>query len=562
MVNSGSGLVLILALFLGMFLPALPQVANYHSDEHYYTDSALFMLQQGQYLTPRLPDGTLRTKKPIVSYWALMAAYALVGINFFSARLPFLLSGCILLWLTYRMSLRLHPNRGSAVLAAAILASNIQFVVLSVRSTPDILHALFLNISLYGFLALLFHRECRLRDYLLAYLGAALAVETKGLLGFTPVVFAFAFRWFLKDPPVPLKRLLHWPIIVFAVAVSLGWYLFILCQHGPEALGIFFSDQVAGKVGGNPGYLFSNLWDYAIGILRNFLPWTMILIIGCMVARRTISTFFSEYTKEAWFIIGWFGFLLCIFVVSTDCRTRYLVPAYPLLSVLLASLFNVIVKQHRMAHVWNWCCLLLIGLVGVLGGVLLLCGMLLDWRLILAGLIVSGSGLAALGWLVRNRRRRIFHPVWTALVILVTIASLKVIVLPVFEFAPSKDLTRCLVNAVEGHDPISAWALKRQNYTRQIYLLSRGRVSIRYLSRSALATGLEGKSPVILSADAVTSSTALADYRISPCGGTFHPLHSMILWQMVTGGQRREVMDAMRRPLYLAWRKPLSPGEP
>jgi len=55
-----------------------PFVLNFHMhypDEIYYRDAAIKMLQNGDYLTTYLGSGELRFKKPILTYWAVLAGF-------------------------------------------------------------------------------------------------------------------------------------------------------------------------------------------------------------------------------------------------------------------------------------------------------------------------------------------------------------------------------------------------------------------------------------------------------------------------------------------------------
>lgn len=548
---SHGGIFLILLVFFGFLLPVLSQVSTYHSDEHYYTDSAIYMLLHQDYLNPHLVDGTLRTKKPIITYWALMASYSMLGINFFAARLPFLVAGVLTLWLTYHMAHLLLGNRWEGLLAAAILASNLQFVVLCLRATPDILHTLFLNISLYGFMALIFQKDLRLRNYIYAYLGAALAIETKGLLGITPIAFAFLFLLISKETNVRFKHLVNLPVIALAAVLAVSWYAYVVVQHGHGALLNFYSDQVGGKLGGSNYYLLLNIKDYLWGIFRNFLPWSLILAIGYGMNRKAVHGYFGTHRRAVIFIAGWFALLFLIFMLSNDCRTRYLVPAYPLLSVLFAAAFGIVIDHKHVAQIWKWCCGVVLVLLVVGGSVTLLGGIAMDWRLSIAGLILLGVSLPGMLGLMKERRATM--PVWMGLIMLTALAGLRGFVLPVFEFAPAEKLTACILGGTAASQSIPVWATRKQNYTQQLYALSKGRVSIHYFPRRRVPDDLDNRSPVILALrDKETLS--LGGYTIEQCGFVFQAPHPENLWQAILSGEKEAVLNSLREPLYLAWR--------
>jgi 4-amino-4-deoxy-L-arabinose transferase-like glycosyltransferase len=545
-------ILLILLVFFIFLLPALSRVSTYHSDEFYYTDSAIYMLLHQDYLNPHYADGSLRAKKPIITYWALIAGYALLGINFFAARLPFLVAGCITLGLTYRMAVTLMGSRRLSLLAAAILTSNLQFIILCLRATPDILNTLFLNISLYGFMMLIFAKDQRLRHYIYAYCGAALAIETKGMLGITPVIFAFLFILVSKDPDIRFRHLINWPVIGLSTMFAVSWYAFILVHHGQDPLLRFYTDQVGSKLGGSRFYILLNIKEYVFGIFLNFFPWSLILISGYAMSRRQVYAFIGAHKRRVAFISSWFGLIFVIFMFSNDCRVRYLVPAYPLLSVMFAAIFGILVEHKHIARLWKWCSGLLLVLIACSGVVALLGGAVMDGRLVILGLILLGASLPALlRWI---RYKRVPEPVWIGLSMLIALAGYHGFGLPVFEFAPSEQLTACILRNVAEDQSITVWATRRQNYTRQVYLLSKGRISMHYFPRKHVPEDLNSRSPVILTArDKETLS--LGEYDVEACGYVFHPPQPEILWQAIRRGEKEAALNSMRDRLYLAWRR-------
>lgn len=550
--RSSRGILLILPAFFLLLLPALAQVATYHSDEHYYTDSAIYMLNHHDTLNPRYTEGALRTNKPILTYWAIILSYLLFGINLFAARLPFLIAGCATLWLTYLTSLKLFKKRPIALLSTVILASNIQFIVLSLRATPDILQTLFLNISLYGFVALIFDKDRRLCNYLLAYCGAALAVETKGLLGITPVVFAFFFVFFSRDKAFSLKNLVHWPVIFLALVIGVSWYGFIAFEHGYDALGRFYTDQIGGKLGGSRYYILINIKDYAIGSIRNFSPWSLVLLAGIAVHRKAVSELYHEHKREFLFCIGWFGVLVLIFMSSSDCRTRYLIPAYPLLAILSAAFFESFLVHSFTKRVWKWCAGFILTLFSLCWVMMVLCGILIDWRCFAAPLVVMVVAGTVLFRFFKGRHSP--SPIWMGILILSVFSSVRWGILPLIEFAPSKQLTDCILSEKSPGQQITVWATKRENYTRQTYVLSKGQIMMRYFPRMAVPDDLDQRSPVILT-QKDQNKLNLVDYSIEPCGRVFRTPEFQTIWKAVLHGEKDDVLNAMSEPLYLALRK-------
>lgn len=191
---------IILIFFAGMLPLAASRVIDTLNFERYYTDAALTMLQSNDFLTPRHSDGTLRLHKPPLIYWLLIGSYKLLGISFFSSRIWFLVAGCATIWLAYKLALKLTDDIRAARATAFILLSNLLLMMVSARSTPDILAAFGLLLSAYGFIRLICYNETRASAYWSAYGGAALAVAFRGLLPVVFVVYALVFAYFTSSP--------------------------------------------------------------------------------------------------------------------------------------------------------------------------------------------------------------------------------------------------------------------------------------------------------------------------------------------------------------------------
>ncbi len=544
-----SGIALLLIVFCVSLLPVLPQVSTYHSDEQFYTDSAIYMLHHSDYLTPHYADGALRTKKPILTYWVLIGAYWTLGIGFFAARLPFLIAGAGTLWLTYLFARKLFQRHRVALLAAAILAGNMQFIVLSLRSTPDILQTFFMTMSLYGFAALALYRDARLRNYLLTYIGAALAVQTKGLLGVVLLVFMVVYILLATERMHTAKLVTHWPVMAAAFVIALSWYLYIYFRHGGEALWRFYTDQVGGKVDKSILDLFINIKDYIWGLFRNFLPWSLIVSVGYPAGRKGVHDFVGRHRRTFVFLSGWLVLLLAIFAGSSDNRTRYLAPAYPMVSLMLAALFWEVYENRHIRRWWRWGGGLLLILVGIPGCILLWIGAVLDWHLALGGAVLAGGS----AWGLRDtiKRTQGIAPVTMGLILLVTLAALRALVWPPLEFAPSKSLAACLLPEIESGRVRMVWSGRRANYLRQLYTLSRGRIRVDYYSGGRLPENLDRSAVVVLTRE---DKERLGDgsFDFQPCGAVFQEPDPAAVWRGLLGGDKSRVMAAIRQPLFLA----------
>lgn len=325
----------LILLFALVTLPYAATFALYYPDERHYTDGALRMLKQGDWLVPRTADGALRLQKPPLAYWSVAASYATFGIGVFASRLPFLVAGCATLWLTCRLARRMTGNAETALLAAVVLLSHPQFFLCSIRSMPDALLVLFITLSAYGFLRLIVFEEFAADAFWMAYGGAAGAAMSKGLLGAGIVVFAWAFAFWQQRDWRAVNRIIHPPILVATVIGVGAWFGYIFLSQGAAALSIFFNDQVTSNFHGHWWFALGRAPLFALILILNFLPWSATTVEWFVRGKFQVTGRTPSSAQK--FILAWTALLIAVFALGENISLRYLLPATPLLAVLLAD---------------------------------------------------------------------------------------------------------------------------------------------------------------------------------------------------------------------------------
>lgn len=323
----------ILIFFAGMLPVAASRVIDTLNFERYYTDGTVAMLQANDFLTPRQGDGTLRFRKPPLIYWILIGCYKLLGVSFFSSRIFFLVTGCATIWLAYALALKLTDDIRAARATALILLPNLLLIMVAARSTPDILVTFWILVSAFGFIRLICYDDTCALSYWSAYGGAAIAVATKGLLPIVFVVYALAFAYWTSSSQQPFRRVLHAGIILASIAISCSGIFLMVWKHGTPFLHSFWGDQFAEKtgIGGSPW----RVTVYFLTYIAFFLPW-----LPCLVylfrKRRPEKPVTSVQRKTCFFVLIWAVLLAVIFGLGDRIAVRYLLPAVPLLAVVMA----------------------------------------------------------------------------------------------------------------------------------------------------------------------------------------------------------------------------------
>jgi 4-amino-4-deoxy-L-arabinose transferase-like glycosyltransferase len=333
--------VLVALLFLGLGAIWLGSVAHYHGDERYYTDAALRMLERGDPWSPVYASGAARLNKPLATYWVLMATYATAGVSLFLSRLPFLLAGALLVWLTGRLARVMFPGeRGVALLAACIIASDVAIVTLARRSTPDILLVLFATATLLGLARILVAREAGLAPRMWLWVGAGAAIATKGGLGLVVILFAFAAAFAMR----PRGGAEGERVRIFApLAVSIGVGIALvallpgLLASAPAGGPTLLQDQVGARIPDSPLAVLKQLWNYAVSLIRHFAPWVLLLLVALLAARHGLRERWRRDRRAILLALSWTAVLLVVFALANTLRGRYLAPAHPILACAVAA---------------------------------------------------------------------------------------------------------------------------------------------------------------------------------------------------------------------------------
>lgn len=321
---------LLVAMFALALLPMTVWFVVHHPDERHYTDAGIAMVQTGDLLTPRRPDGSLRFNKPILTYWCVAASYALLGIGPLASRLPFLLAGCGVIWWTYKIGKLIGQSETAGRWAALAAVGNLQIVLAATRSIPDILLCLFTTISCYGVLAIVLFQHKTWATCAAAYVGLGLAVASKGVPAVIVVVglagCAIAWRRSWSD----VRRLLHWPTMTIGAVLAGGWFVAMYALHGNLALSDFAYDQVGIRF---EATIARRLYHAAI-----FLGWTSLvaapwIIPALLGGLKRPSILLGENDRHRAAAVCILGAVAALAVATSFCNfisSRYILPIVPL----------------------------------------------------------------------------------------------------------------------------------------------------------------------------------------------------------------------------------------
>jgi hypothetical protein len=322
------------------------------------------------------------------------------GVSVIGSRFFWLIGAAAILLATFQFTRILTRNDQTALLAAAMLASNFVFLRASINAIPDLPLTLFMLLGFIGFTGLLFREDRQTIYGLLAYGGTGLAVLTKGLLPLAMVAYVVAFSLGVSSVRQRARRLWMPTIILPSIVLFGAWFVYQSFTASNELASDFVGDQLSKKVAIGVGTFLDGIANNLAGLFLPVLLWLVMLFIGSRSSGKRPN--WDSIGTPAAFIAGWVGSVAIIFALSRYASHRYVMPVIPLVCVLLASSLQSVMDQKADNVLRVILRLSMILTAGTLA-VILLIGLLLLPPITIAGLSAAALvGLAVLWFVSRN----------------------------------------------------------------------------------------------------------------------------------------------------------------
>lgn len=299
--------------------------------ESNYALTAKEMLENNNYLSPQI-FGHFWYDKPILFYLETLVAYKIFGISDFSSRFFPSLLALVNIGLIYWF-VKKQTNHKVALVAATILATTIEHWIIGKAVITDMTLGLCFNACLMAFY-LGYMQDKGKRYYYLAYLASALAVLTKGPIGFLlPGLIILVYLAIQKD----LKEILHLHLITGIIIVLLlggSWYYYMYAYHGQDFIDVFLGvhNWLRATVSEHPRF---NVWYYYLVItLIALFPWT-ILLPKFLYQNRKV---WLHNTRLHSFLAVWATIVILFFSCMATKYDTYTFPALAPMVILIAIL--------------------------------------------------------------------------------------------------------------------------------------------------------------------------------------------------------------------------------
>ena len=303
-------------------------------DESAYGDVARTMLTTGDWLAPKLCGAPFFEKPPLL-YWSAALGMKLLGVGPAGVRLFTALAGLAAPLVLFGFARRPLGER-AAFLAALALASALEFAALARLAYTDMLLLLWLSVCV-GALHRAFESERGgLGWFALASGASALAVLTKGAIGFLlPGAAALVELWLrgrLRDALRPSWLAVGVPIVV---GLGFSWYLALGAAQGFAFMRDLFLEHHVGRFSAPMQGHGGSVLYYVPVLLVGFFPWSAFAPLA--VARAG----FAAGDERARLLRLFALFSAVTFALFSAAGTKlpnYILPALPGLALLVGAL--------------------------------------------------------------------------------------------------------------------------------------------------------------------------------------------------------------------------------
>ncbi len=302
-------------------------------EEARYAEIPRQMLIEGHLWTPIL-HGEEYWQKPPLLYWLVMLSYQIFGVSDWAARLVPGLAGILCVGITTAWAWR-TLGFWTGFVSGAMLTLSARFLYLAgMLSMDSPLCACVLTGLATGHLALT-EKRSRIRWSLLLAGALALGVLTKGPVAFVLILVPLIALAFFD------RRCRFWSLgesCLYGVLVALfaGPWFVLMALNAPEAAGEFLWLH-------NVQRYFAPLdhekpaWFYVPSLFLGALPWTL-LMVPALPYLWTKSQRAGERRPAPLgaFILA-FAWCVLFFSLSGCKRPAYILPAFPLLALILGT---------------------------------------------------------------------------------------------------------------------------------------------------------------------------------------------------------------------------------
>jgi 4-amino-4-deoxy-L-arabinose transferase-like glycosyltransferase len=315
-----------------LFFKGIASREMWASHEARAAQNAQRLLDDGNWLLPRLYDGQVELQKPPGFYWLVaVVGWVRGGVDEWAVRLPAAIAGTLTVFLVWG-HLRARGRPVAAFVAAAALAGAVHFTGTARIGRIDVPLACVVTSIMLVARATLGERSGVSRPMLaslLIGLLAGVALLLKGPIGVALPAAALGIVLLIER--IPIRPLLRPALVAgtVALAIAVPWFLWADAETNGELYSVFILHHHFHRAFGGSETLAGHPWWYYVPrFAADFLPWTPLLLVA--LASRAWRA-----DPDARFGLVWLVAMVALLSFSRFKRADYLLPAYPGAAIFL-----------------------------------------------------------------------------------------------------------------------------------------------------------------------------------------------------------------------------------
>ncbi|HEY4638384.1 MAG TPA: glycosyltransferase family 39 protein [Candidatus Udaeobacter sp.] len=340
-------------------------------DEPRFAEASREMIERGNYVVPYFND-QLRLDKPPLTYWLQVGSYHVFGENDFAARFPSSIAAALTALVIFAWGRRIGGEK-LAWWAAIIFTLSLQTFIHAKAAVADMWLVLFVTLATWAGYELFqrptLHQGAAVSrspwaiwksPFLVFYLALALGFLAKGPIAWTPllsitVVIIYTRNWQL------FRRFKFVGGILLTLVLVALWGIPALIQTHGEFFTVGIGRHIVarsfmtleGHGASSLGIYVLLLPFYFVTVFISFFPWSIKLpwLIRKLWRNRKAGVDVAGYsgTLLDTYLLSGIAVIFVIFTLVSTKLPHYTLPAFPLLSLLLARHWHqgAVVESRR-----------------------------------------------------------------------------------------------------------------------------------------------------------------------------------------------------------------------
>ena len=318
-------------------------------DEGRYGEIGRWMLQSGDWLTPRL-NGIPFFHKPPYVYWLEAMSLATFGINELALRLVPALHVALMLVVLY-LAARTISTEQIARRAAIMLGTSLTFLVGGQYINHDMAVGTWIGVAIWCF-AFAFMAGDKPNATLarLGFVACAFGMLSKGLIGIAlPGLVIFVWLIWTRQ----FKKMLYLPwlsgLALFAV-VALPWFV-IGQQKYPQLFDYMFIGQQFNRYTAATYNNPQPWWFYLLSVTVLLFPWVFFALNQLRRKAKEGASDPALIAKEWWSLCWiWAVAIIVFFSIPNSKLVGYVLPVMPALALLASLGWQRVMAQRARAN--------------------------------------------------------------------------------------------------------------------------------------------------------------------------------------------------------------------